>query len=467
MRSSRFRILTWVMVPVIVVIAISWLTARALVEDQVNSRITNQLNGEITELRLLANSDIDPQTGQPFADTGSLLRLFLERNIPDQNETMFAIVNGTVDSRSQGTPPTRLDTNPELIDAVRDVDEVTYGQIDTVAGLVKYVAVPVIAANTDERGVLVVGVFAERENDQIDRIVRTLGLVSLGALGLATLVGWFVAGRVLAPLRDMTETAHAISDSDLTRRIPRRTDGKGDEIDELAGTFNDMLDRLESAFASQRSFIDDAGHELRTPITIIRGHLEVMPEAPEERQRTVDLVLDELARMSRIVEDLITLTKAQQPDFIRREPTDLGELTDEIVVKASALADRTWRLDDRAEQTIPVDRQRLAQAMLQLADNASRHTARGADIGIGSQMRNGSVRLWVRDTGSGVAPHDRERIFTRFVRAETAHSTEGAGLGLSIVSAIAHAHGGTIEVSDTPGGGATFTLVIPSRLEES
>jgi signal transduction histidine kinase len=455
------------MVPVIVVIAISWLTARALVEDQVNSRITNQLTSEVTELRLLADSDVDPQSGQPFADTGSLLRLFLERNIPDQNETMFAIVNGSVDSRSQDVPPTRLDTNEALINKVRDVDEVTYGQIDTVAGLVKYVAAPVVAATSDDRGVLVVGVFAERENDQIDRIVRTLGLVSLGALGLATLVGWFVAGRVLAPLRDMAETAHAISDSDLTKRIPRSSDGRGDEIDELAGTFNDMLDRLESAFASQRSFIDDAGHELRTPITIIRGHLEVMPEDPIERGRTVDLVLDELGRMSRIVEDLITLTKAQQPDFIRTAPLDLGEITDEIVVKASGLADRSWRLDERAEGIINGDRQRLAQAILQLADNASRHTNAGAEIGIGSAILDGHVRLWVRDTGTGVAPEDRERIFTRFVRGNSAHSTEGAGLGLSIVSAIAQAHGGRIELSETIGGGSTFTLVFPLQSKEA
>ena len=454
------------MVPVVVVIAISWLTARALVEDQVNTRITNQLNGEVNELRLLADSDIDPQTGQPFADTGSLLRLFIERNIPDQNETMFTIVNGQVDSRSQDAPPIRLDEQEELVDRVRDVNEVTFGQIDTVAGLVKYVAAPVVALNSDDRGVLVVGVFAERENDQIDRIVRTLGVVSLAALALATIVGWFVAGRVLAPLRDMTETAHAISDSDLTRRIPRRTDGKGDEIDELAGTFNDMLDRLESAFASQRSFIDDAGHELRTPITIIRGHLEVMPDDPVERGRTVSLVLDELGRMSRIVEDLITLTKAQQPDFIRSAPTDLGELTDEIVVKASGLADRNWRLDERAEGMISADRQRLAQAMLQLADNASRHTDPGADIGIGSRVDVDGIRLWVRDTGTGVAAHDRDRIFTRFVRGSSAHSTEGAGLGLSIVSAIAEGHGGTVELTDTIGGGATFTLVLPRNARE-
>ena len=466
MRSSRFRILAWVMVPVVVVIAISWLTARALVEDQVNARITNQLNGEVNELRLLAENDIDPQTGQPFADTGSLLELFLERNIPDQNETMFTIVNDVVDARSQDVPPIRLDANEQLIEQTRNVDEVTYGEIDTTAGLVQYIAAPVIAANSDDRGVLVVGVFAERENDQIDRIVRTLGLVSLGALGLATLVGWFVAGRVLAPLRDMTETAHAISDSDLTKRIPRRENGRGDEIDELAGTFNDMLDRLESAFASQRSFIDDAGHELRTPITIIRGHLEVMPEDPIERRRTVDLVLDELGRMSRIVEDLITLTKAQQPDFLRSAPVDVGDITDEIVVKASGLADRAWRLDERAEGMINGDRQRLAQAMLQLADNASRHTDPGAEIGIGSSILDGRVRLWVRDTGTGVAAEDRERIFARFVRGNSAHSTEGAGLGLSIVSAIAEAHGGHIELSETVGGGATFTLVIPLQSKE-
>lgn len=457
------------MVPVIIVIAISWLTARALVEDQVNARITTQLNGEVAELRLLAEGDIDPRTGQPFADNATLLRSFLERNVPDQNETMFAIVNGVVDSRSQGVPPARLDTDAELISAVRDVSEVTYGQIETEAGLAKYVAVPVLEETSDDVGVLLVGVFAERENDQIDRIVRTLGVVSLLALGVATLVGWFIAGRVLAPLRDMSETAHAISESDLTRRIPRRgdghNDGRGDEIDDLAGTFNDMLDRLEMSFASQRSFIDDAGHELRTPITIIRGHLEVMPEDPEERQRSMDVVLDELGRMGRIVDDLITLTKVQNPGFLRLSDVDVGELTDEIVVKASGLEDRAWRLDARAEGTVLVDRQRITQAMLQLASNASRHTVLGQEIGIGSEIKDGQLFLWVRDTGTGIAPQDRDRIFERFVRGETAHSTEGAGLGLSIVTGIVKSHGGTVGLADTPGGGATFTVKLPNAVE--
>lgn len=453
------------MVPVVIVVAISWLTARALVEDQVNSRITAQLNGEVAEFRLLAQGDIDPQTGEPFADIESLLRSFLERNVPDKNETMFAVVNGVVDSRSQGTPPARLDTNQELIDAISDIEKVTFGNIDTSAGLVQYVAVPVLEETSDDRGVLVVGVFADRENSQFDLIVRTLGLVSLLALVVATIIGWFIAGRVLAPLRDMSETAHAISDSDLTRRIPRRSDRRGDEIDDLAGTFNDMLDRLEASFATQRAFIDDAGHELRTPITIIRGHLEVMPEDPDERQQSMTVVLDELGRMGRIVDDLITLTKVQHLDYVRQVAVDIGELTDEILVKASALEDRGWRLDARAEGTVVADRQRLTQAMLQLAMNASRHTTPGQEIGIGSRVQDGQLILWVRDTGNGVDAADRERIFDRFVRGTNTLSTDGAGLGLSIVGAIAAAHGGSVALSDTAGGGATFTVTIPGAVE--
>jgi len=290
--------------------------------------------------------------------------------------------------------------------------------------------------------------------------VRTQLLVSLAALLLATILGWFVAGRVLAPVRNIGDTARSISETDLTRRIPVR--GSGDELDDLARTFNDMLDRLETAFAAQREFIDDAGHELRTPLTIVRGHLELIDVNPEDREQTVALVMDELDRMSRIVHDLQTLTRSNQPGFVRLAPVDIGDLTDEVVVKASALGDVRCVLDDRAEGVVMADRHRLTQAMVQLAQNALRYSRPDAEVGIGSRVLGESVQLWVRDSGPGVPDADKERIFERFVRSDRqADSSEGAGLGLSIVRAIAAAHDGSVDVTDNESGGATFTMTIP------
>lgn len=141
-------------------------------------------------------------------------------------------------------------------------------------------------------------------------IIQVSSLVFVVSLILA----WLAAGRVLAPLRAITTTAHAISEADLNQRLP--VQGKG-ELAELAMTFNEMMDRLEAAFVSQREFFNDAGHELRTPITIVRGHLELMGDDPQEQQETLALVIGELDRMSRMVDDMILLAKAERLDFCR------------------------------------------------------------------------------------------------------------------------------------------------------
>ena len=153
-------------------------------------------------------------------------------------------------------------------------------------------------------------------------------------------------GRVLAPLRLLTDTARSITETDLTRRIP--VSGH-DEIAELARTFNAMLDRLERAFASQRAFVDDASHELRTPITIVRGHLELLGDDPDERRETVALVTDELDRMSRFVDDLLLLARAERDDFLRVGEVELGALTDELLDKAARSARARWQLEARGE----------------------------------------------------------------------------------------------------------------------
>jgi signal transduction histidine kinase len=236
-----------------------------------------------------------------------------------------------------------------------------------------------------------------------------------------------------------------------------------DEIAELARTFNAMLDRLEAAFGNQRRFLDDAGHELRTPITIIRGHIELEGEDPDERRATRTVVLDELDRMARIVEDLLLLARAERTDFLRPERVDLDLLTTELFTKCRALADRDWRLSGTGLGIIEADRQRLTQAVMNLADNAVRHTAPGDVIELGSWLGGGEAVIWVRDTGPGVPADQQDRIFHRFARAQEGGRRAGtAGLGLAIVRSIALAHGGRVALDSRPGAGATFAIAIPS-----
>jgi signal transduction histidine kinase len=265
---------------------------------------------------------------------------------------------------------------------------------------------------------------------------------------------------VLAPLRSLRDTARSINESDLTRRIEVAGD---DELADLARTFNAMLDRLELAFASQKAFISDAGHELRTPITIVRGHLELLGDDPEERRETIELVTDELDRMARLVNDLLLLAKAQRPDFLQPEDIDAGELTRELFAKAAALAPRDWRLAGVASGRIVADRQRLTQAVMNLSQNAVNHTMEEDAVELGSIVENGSMRMWVRDTGPGVDAADRTRIFERFARGASASRSDGSGLGLAITRAIAEAHGGRVELDSSSGRGALFTLTIPTE----
>jgi signal transduction histidine kinase len=323
---------------------------------------------------------------------------------------------------------------------------------------VEYLAIPVKAGQAT-RGVFVAAIFRDRELANIAPAIWGAAGVGLATLLVGSLLAWRVAEGVLRPVRLVTDTAAAISTSELTRRIDVR--GR-DEISRLAATFNEMLDRLEEAFRIQRQFVDDAGHELRTPITIIRGHLEVAEDDPEERLKTNALVIDELDRMNRIVNDLLLLAKARQPDFLDLATVDLRSLTEDLHANATALATRVWRLEGVGQGMIVADRQRLTQAVVQLAQNATEHTSDGAEIALGSAVANGRARLWVRDSGPGIPPEDQERIFQRFARTgDGGRGSAGAGLGLSIVRAIAEAHHGMVEVLSRSGEGATFTVVIP------
>ena len=315
-------------------------------------------------------------------------------------------------------------------------------------------AIPV-AGHGNQTGVLAVAAPLDAARAQVESAVKIAIGVSSVVMLLATLFIWLAAGRAIAPLQELALTARKISDTDLSRRIAVRGN---DEIAALGRTFNGMLDRLDGAFRSQRAFMADVSHELRTPITIIRGHLETMSDEPAERREGMAIVTDELDRMSRLVDDLLILASSSRPDFLRAEPLDLDLLTHDLFAKARQLGDREWNLDAVALGLVQSDRQRLTQAVMNLADNAVRHTGQGDRIAIGSAVEGDYARIWVRDSGPGISQEDQRRIFERFAAGQ---NRGGAGLGLAIVQAIAEAHGGHVELDSAPGLGATFTIVIP------
>jgi signal transduction histidine kinase len=287
-------------------------------------------------------------------------------------------------------------------------------------------------------------------------------------IALAVLLGSYLVGtRVTAPLRRMARVAARVDGGDLE---PRMEAGRADEVGVLATAFNHMLERLDDAFRGQREFIADASHELRTPLTVIQGQLEVLARRrapdPEEIRRVERLVLTEIERMRRIVDDLLLLAQSERPGFLRPEPIDLERFVPQLVDDATLIADRRFDLGPVPGGRLRADPDRLAQALRNLITNAVDHTAPETGlirVEVTREDEQG-VRLAVLDDGPGIAGDEYERIFQRFHRTgpDRAVRFGGAGLGLAIVRAIAEAHGGSA-VADNGGidGGARFEIRLP------
>lgn len=462
--SARGRIIGQMVLIVAIALAGSLFATMQVLSIRADELADDRLTHAADNFRAFTESPVADQ----HETVDALITRYLRDTIPNRAETAFSVVDGEPSRRTPGDPPARLDADPAFVRSVAGVSDPTAGTLDTDAGPVRYAAIPVSMAGDSSRGVLVAVVFQDELADPLYESVRIFAIVAVAALILAGLASWRIAGRVLAPIRLVRQTAEQIGESDLRRRIPVRGT---DDVARLAGTFNQMLDRLEVAFDAQREFVDDAGHELRTPITVIRGHLELMSDDPAERAQTMELVIDELDRMNRIVDDLLLLAKSERPDFLENGPVNVMEMTVDVLANARMLGDRQWALDEFAETVVYADGQRLTQALMQLLTNAVQHTADGDRIAVGSRLHGSRLWLWVSDNGSGVNADDASRIFDRFQRGQRSRSREGAGLGLAIVRSIAEAHGGTARVDtalvDTAEAqGATFVIDIPAHAVE-
>jgi signal transduction histidine kinase len=488
--SARVRILLWLLVVMAVALGAVAVTVRSILQRDVDHRISQLLTQETGEFANFVPQGVDPDTGGRFATADRLLRVYLQRQYADPDEELLGLTGRPGDrpdvirQRRDLPPDTALWRDRAALTRIH-ASEDSFGTLERPGGELRWAKVEIGPSAGGQPGAFVVAFHPERERAVADKTFWTLLALSGVALLMTTGIGWAVAGRILAPVRIVRKTAAELTEQDLTRRIP--VEGR-DDIAALAETFNAMLDRLEQAFAAQRVFVDDAGHELRTPITIVRGHLELMGDDPADREETVRLVTDELDRMSRIVEDLLLLAGAERPDFVTPEPVQLGELTADVFVKVRTLGDRDWQLDGVADLEVRLDPQRMTQAMVQLAQNAVQHTVPGQRIRIGSRaigtravgtraVDSGTigartigsptteadrVELYVADHGPGIPPEDAEVIFERFRRGTSRRGTRtsGAGLGLAIVKAIAEGHHGRVELRRTEGGGATFVLTL-------
>ncbi len=289
---------------------------------------------------------------------------------------------------------------------------------------------------------------------------------------LASLGGYFLARKSLAPIASMNSQTQRISAESLSQRLD--VNNPRDELGRLAATINDLLSRLESAFNEQQRFIADASHELRTPLAVLRGETEVAlakRRAADEYQESLLLIQEEAERLSRIVEDLFILARQpiDAPATLIRERVSLNDTVKDCARAAQVLATRKGvRLTTENNSSLinlSGDKELITRMILNLLDNAVKYTHAGGEISLALTRHNGNAEIVVRDTGIGIPEADRQRIFDRFYRVDKARSRAlgGAGLGLSIVRWIVEVHGGEIHIDSAPGRGSTFTIDLPLK----
>ncbi len=336
-------------------------------------------------------------------------------------------------------------------------------------GRVLTFSLPVIA-NGETIAIVQVG----RSLADRDRSLQALS-ITLTAGGLLTTavafgVGWLLAGATLRPIHRITHTAQEIGRTrDFSSRIPYK--GPNDELGRLARTFNEMLARLQEAFQQvahalqvQREFVADVSHELRTPLTTIRGNLALLGREPPPPQAESDDILSDVVgeteRLIRLVHDLLTLARTDAGQELVLEAVDVGEVIAETCRQAQQLAlERDIVCTEQGDRVLALaNRDALKQVLLILTDNAIKH-AQG-EIRLGLSQRNGQVVITVQDSGPGMPPELRARVFDRFYRGDESRSTAGFGLGLSIARALIEAQNGNIEIVSEPGAGSTFIVTM-------
>jgi len=312
-------------------------------------------------------------------------------------------------------------------------------------------------------GYLQVGAVREQVDDALNLLLIVLVGGGMGAIVASAVVGRLLATQALHPIDTITQTALAISRADdLDKRIPQV--GPQDEVGRLATTFNIMLDRLERLFRGQQRFIADISHELRNPLTTIRGNVDLMRRMNCVDLPSLDAIQVESERMTRMVGDLLLLAQADAGQLIRRERVELDTLVLQVYRQVRPLAEGIELVIGAEDQaTILGDPDRIKQLLLNLVDNAIKYTPQGGKVTLGLQRVEGWAQLSVADTGIGIPAQDLPHIFERFYRVDKARSRAagGTGLGLSIVQWIVQAHNGKIDVQSETGKGTTFTVWLP------
>ena len=381
--------------------------------------------------------------------------------------------DGTVVSSSENLGTQSLSADASLLNHVNQGNSVFSNSIVSGVPLRMYVA-PLMARDQIV-GVIMVAQSIQPVLDTLRRLGSLLVIGILGGLAFASLVGALLARNALAPIDRMTQSAHGIANAgDLTRRIEQPK--THDEVGRLATTFNEMLARIEELFRSQQRFVADMSHELRSPLTAIRGNLDLLRrgafEDDQEREASLAAIDAESARMQRMVQDLLLLAQADAGVELRKQMVELDTLLLDVYRQARLMTKGVKvSLGSEDQAQVLGDPDRLKQLFINLVDNAIKYTPNGGEVTLSLERDTEWVCVAVADTGAGIPEQDLPRIFDRFYRVDKARARDpssfdlrsggGTGLGLAIVKWIVDAHDGKIDVKSKLGKGTTFTVWLP------
>ena len=404
---------------------------------------------------------------------GDVPTLAYDRNDPEEAAfieratryyQIYDISNGQLLLASPAIEPLGLHYTPEEIRGFGTRPQIQ--DVETDEGRIR-ITTSVITPMPRASYLLQVGVSLDTMDRRLARFVQIMLFVIPAGVVFTIVLGRWLAARALIPLTRLAATSRAIDVSDLTRRLPVR--GTGDELDKVAEAFNETLQRLEGAVADMKQFSTALAHELRTPLTILRGEAELAltgVRSPEEYRRDLASQIEELDRLTRLINQLLMLARAESGEIkLAAAPVNLSELALSTVGDLDAVAQsKQISLSCQAEPGVTVngDVGWLERLLLNLLDNALKFTPAGGRVKVSvSRLGHGAV-LEVQDTGVGIDPAALPHIFERFYQADPSRTrgAEGVGLGLSLVKWIALRHGATVNAASEPGRGSTFTITF-------
>ncbi|MFJ4265184.1 sensor histidine kinase [Paenarthrobacter nicotinovorans] len=473
MQTVRVRVLATVLAFMAVGLFVAGTTTLTLDLRELNSRVTEDLLHQSSRLQDIASQG--SQDGRPYASLDDVFTVFLGGGTLGRYESVMATTAGGNTFLPAGAQARTLG-HPYVLETVLAMplkDSTVLRDVNVDGRTLRLAVTPVSLVGNSTEGVLVAGNEIGLQRDQMVASFGTFAAVSVGILLLAGGVGYAVTGRLFVPIRRLRQATETTTFEDVSSRVS--VPPGDDDVSQLAIDFNRMLDRLEAGIEDQRQFVDDASHELRTPLTIIGGHLQLLqPSDAADVAETRVLLLEEVDRMQSLVNELLVLARSGRPDFIRPDWVDADSFLEAAMERVRVLGDRHWQIEQLPGGWFQADRSRLTQAIEQLAANAVQSTEPGDIISIGAawvaseagafgdKHHEPTIEIWVADTGCGISAMDQERIFDRFARAGMSRSSDGSGLGLPIVKAIAEAHGGSVRLSSRVNVGSRFVLSLPA-----